>query len=385
MKIRLLALIGATAGLLLLGAHESAAANVSWSVSVFSGPLGQCGHWIDRPGYGHCWYPAYVASDWRPYCDGYWMWTDCGWYWVSNEPWAWACYHYGRWAYDPYYGWIWIPDTEWGPSWVCWREGGDYVGWAPLPPGSGFAAGGVWREPPVADRLFVFVDINHFSEPVHRRTVIINNTTIFNKTVNVTRFSRANHVVVNNGPDFKAIERVSSRKLTVAPARAVERREVVRPGEPTPKTFKTTPAEQPRRPVKGENREPEIIRGAPSGPSKATAPAESEHEPKRLDKQRKAPSPTEGEPSTRQNPERSEKSVTTPYGTPSPWQNFEGGTPRRFTPTEPDSIQPRQHTFGQQVQPNQSPHKERGAAEKGARSGQEEGKGERQQRGERGG
>src|SRR5439155_23110527 len=32
------------------------------------------------------------------------------------------------------YGWVWVPDTTWGPSWVDWRFGGGYVGWAPLPP-----------------------------------------------------------------------------------------------------------------------------------------------------------------------------------------------------------------------------------------------------------
>src|SRR5438093_2698483 len=73
----------------------------------FYEPLGQCGHWVEVENYGRCWYHAYVASDWRPYADGYWLWTDGGWYWVSEEPWAEACYHYGRWAWDSYYGWVW--------------------------------------------------------------------------------------------------------------------------------------------------------------------------------------------------------------------------------------------------------------------------------------
>ena len=123
------------------------------------------------------------------------MWTDCGWYWVSDEQWGWATYHYGRWAYDSYYGWVWVPDTEWGPSWVSWREGGEYVGWAPLPPGSGFGPEGYWRERAVSDRFFVFVGVNHFAEPVHRRTVIVNNTTIINKTVNITKITRVNNAV----------------------------------------------------------------------------------------------------------------------------------------------------------------------------------------------
>ena len=45
-------------------------------------------------------------------------------------------YHYGRWTKVEDEGWCWIPDYEWGPAWVSWRESDDYVGWAPLPPES---------------------------------------------------------------------------------------------------------------------------------------------------------------------------------------------------------------------------------------------------------
>src|SRR5579863_8333437 len=111
MRIRIMSLFCALLGLSLLAPHKAVGANVSFSISVFDAPLGQCGHWVDRPGYGRCWHPAYVSSDWRPYCEGYWLWTDGGWYWVSDEQWAWATYHYGRWVDDPYYGWVWVPDT----------------------------------------------------------------------------------------------------------------------------------------------------------------------------------------------------------------------------------------------------------------------------------
>ncbi len=63
------------------------------------------------------------------------MWTnDYGWYWLSNEPFGWITYHYGRWYDDDYYGWVWMPDDVWGPAWVEWRYDDDYIGWAPLPP-----------------------------------------------------------------------------------------------------------------------------------------------------------------------------------------------------------------------------------------------------------
>ena len=43
-------------------------------------------------------------------------------------------YHYGRWVLERRMGWFWMPGDEWAPAWVDWRHGGDYVGWAPLPP-----------------------------------------------------------------------------------------------------------------------------------------------------------------------------------------------------------------------------------------------------------
>lgn len=196
------------------------------------------------------------------------MWTDGGWYWVSDEQWAWATYHYGRWVYDSYYGWVWTPDTEWAPSWVSWREGDGYVGWAPLPPGASFGPEGymIVREETLPPRAFVFVEIGHFSEPIHRHAVIVNNTTIINKTVNITRITRVNNVVVNHGPKVEAIEKVSSRKLTVSPPRGpVERRGIDQLKDASPKVQKPSADQQAHQPAKEEKakvREPEIIRGA---------------------------------------------------------------------------------------------------------------------------
>src|SRR2546421_11357626 len=97
------------------------------------------GSWIEVADYGYCWQPDVVASNpsWRPYADGYWAYTDLGWTWVSYEDFGWATYHYGRWVRLRDRGWFWVPGREWGPAWVSWRTGGDYVGWAPLPPRGG--------------------------------------------------------------------------------------------------------------------------------------------------------------------------------------------------------------------------------------------------------
>lgn len=81
-----------------LAYHEVSASVEITAAADFHEPLAAHGAWIEVESYGRCWHPARVEAHWRPYCYGYWVWTDCGWYWVSDEPWAWACYHYGRWS-----------------------------------------------------------------------------------------------------------------------------------------------------------------------------------------------------------------------------------------------------------------------------------------------
>ena len=76
---------------------------------VFYSSLSPYGEWISLDGGSYAWRPTGVESGWRPYFVGNWAWTDDGWCWVSEEPWAWATYHYGRWYSDDFYGWGWIP------------------------------------------------------------------------------------------------------------------------------------------------------------------------------------------------------------------------------------------------------------------------------------
>jgi len=105
------------------------------AVSAFYSSLSPYGQWVITARFGQCWRPYGVPAGGRPYTNGYWILTDYGWTFVSNAPWSWACYHYGRWFSDSRYGWVWYPGLEWAPAWVVWRTGGDYVGWAPIPPG----------------------------------------------------------------------------------------------------------------------------------------------------------------------------------------------------------------------------------------------------------
>lgn len=144
--------------LLLLGVGAGAAsAQVSVGAGVRVGPQGHAsvdlgffydslapyGNWIERPSHGWVWTPREVSATWRPYQAGHWVWSDEGWTWLSDEPYGWATYHYGRWYQDPEIGWAWVPGNDWAPAWVSWQEGNDYVGWAPLPPGANVNASNI--------------------------------------------------------------------------------------------------------------------------------------------------------------------------------------------------------------------------------------------------
>ena len=198
------------------------------SVNDFEQPLASYGSWVEVGPYGRCWRPAYVDPGWRPYASGYWVWTDDGWYWQSDEPWGWACYHYGRWVEDPYYGWVWAPDTTWGPSWVCFRRGGGYVGWAPLSPGCQFGPSGeiVIEEGAIPESWFVCVNVHHFAEHHDRRTLIINNTTIINRTIVNFHIRRDHGRVITEGPKWDTIRKYNHEPVhtsTVTDLRSHER------------------------------------------------------------------------------------------------------------------------------------------------------------------
>ncbi len=136
-----LLLLGGTAGAaraatsVSAGIHVGPSGHTSVDLGFFYDDLAPYGNWIERPSHGWVWTPREVSTSWRPYRDGHWVWTDQGWTWISDEPYGWATYHYGRWYDDPEIGWSWVPDDEWAPSWVSFQQGADYVGWAPLPPG----------------------------------------------------------------------------------------------------------------------------------------------------------------------------------------------------------------------------------------------------------
>src|SRR5262245_22824065 len=107
--------------------HVDVAGSNVPSIDVFYTDLAPYGSWYDDPTYG--WVFAPPSPAYVPYSNGRWVYTDYGYTWVSNDPFGWATDHYGRWVWAN--RWVWRPDTTWGPAWVQWRQGENYVGWAP--------------------------------------------------------------------------------------------------------------------------------------------------------------------------------------------------------------------------------------------------------------
>jgi hypothetical protein len=185
------------------------------TVNYFYNTLSPYGSWVYVAGYGNCWRPTVCNYNpgWQPYCDrGQWVYSDCGWYWNSEYAWG-ATFHYGRWFQNPSLGWCWYPDTVWAPSWVTWRYGNNYCGWAPLPPGTTCQAGvgivyngnniSVGFGFGLGASCFTFVPTQYFCSP-HPHNYCVppaQVTQVFNNTTVINNFNVNNHIIFNHGID----------------------------------------------------------------------------------------------------------------------------------------------------------------------------------------
>lgn len=226
---------------LFIGITTIANAQMSAGISfgVFYSSLSQHGEWIELEPDFYVWRPMHVRHGWRPYMDGRWAWTSQGWYWVSNEPFGWATFHYGRWYYDDYYGWIWTPGYDWAPAWVEWRYDDNYIGWSPLPPYATFRINiGIyftnhWAAP---IHYWSFVRYRHFHKP-HMGTYyepVEKTRRFFGNTRSRNNYDYENDRIINRGVDRKFVERQSGERIRTA--EIVETRDrqterIVREGE----------------------------------------------------------------------------------------------------------------------------------------------------------
>ncbi len=191
----------------------SAQPGVSVPIQAFYDELAPYGQWVQHPYYGSIWLPS-AGPGFQPYVsDGHWVVTEYGNTWVSDYPWGWAPFHYGRWIFDDQYGgWAWIPGSDWGPAWVSWRSGGGYYGWAPLGPGVNV---NVNINIPAPYWTFVpQIYINSpqwygYRAPRPRGVAIYQNTTIIN---NVYQYGNQAYFY---GPYRGEIERVTRRPVQV--------------------------------------------------------------------------------------------------------------------------------------------------------------------------
>ncbi len=268
------ALIGCTAigqSSVSVGVSVALPSVVIHAESDFYEPLTPHGSWVVIGSYGRCWRPGRVEAGWRPYSDGYWQRTDAGWYWVSDEPWAWATYHYGRWNFEDDHGWYWVPHTHWAPAWVSWHSGGGYIGWAPLYP-SGVRG--------ISTRAYVFVQERRFTERVRRSTVVVNNTTIINKTV------------INEAPDTAAIEKASGRRVKAVPVQELRNKHeaAVARKQRTPTEGGDKKVQSPvRSEVESREKKSDGVASEPAAPAPKKREVQSE-------KRKSAPTAPEAEP-----------------------------------------------------------------------------------------
>jgi hypothetical protein len=236
------------------------------SYSTFYTNLEPYGVWRETSSYGYIFQPreAERSRTWRPYTYGRWVYTDVGWTWVSEEPFGWATYHYGRWTRLRNIGWVWVPGEEWAPAWVSWRKSNDYVGWAPLPPEARFDPhSGIhnWADNyyDIGPDQYCFVPANQFGARRVEPVVVPaeRNVTIANQTMNVTKITYNNTVIVNQGPDYdelrarsqQPIERLRLEHQTTVNAEAESPRSVIKGAViqvPAPVIARAQAAERPR-------------------------------------------------------------------------------------------------------------------------------------------
>ena len=176
----------------------------------------------DNLNYEYVWRPYGVGPDWVPYTNGYWVYTNCGWMWMSYYTWGWRTCHYGRWWWHPAWGWVWSPGYVWAPSWVVWIFYDGYCGWYPISPRIRWHhRHHRWycHNMRFHVRHWTFCETKEFTGGPGKPIVIVDppgiqgSTEIFKKGKIYTEVKVENEKVVNKGPDATDIEKYSGKKV----------------------------------------------------------------------------------------------------------------------------------------------------------------------------
>src|SRR5262245_47697659 len=309
------------------------------SVDVFYDQLSPYGVWVDEPDVGRVFIPD--VADYVPYVRGHWEYTNLGFVWVSTEPFGWATSHYGRWAFSRSFGrWYWLPDTEWGPAWVEWRETGTDFGWAPLAPDIVVRAG--WQPPADAWRFcsaehVLDVNLVRYYEP--RERVV----EIHRESRPLQHYTTVSNVKVVVGPPAA---RLREHRVTVRPVK-VEARTIGRwsAGEAHAQVVR---AQEHRATFEVQNQkrieakpvihtaQVKVIESHPQIKEKVTARAKGHYEATPVAPKRNEPNraePNRNEPN-RAEPNRNEPNRAEP-NRPAPGQPAQRAEPQRAQPNRP--------------------------------------------------
>ncbi|MEY5016867.1 MAG: hypothetical protein RIS92_3225 [Verrucomicrobiota bacterium] len=196
-----------------------------WAGRFFRKALAPYGEWMDVQKLGQVWRPK-VEKGWSPYSVGDWVYTDLGWVWTGDEPFASIVYHYGRWARTKELGWVWVPGLDWSGGWVSFRYGANYVGWSPLPPSVEWEENrgvGVW-----VDKLgglgpdhYRFCSVSNFgAEKIREKFIPVSgNAEAMRSTVNVTNIVRLGKTVAVTGLSHEIVSARSHFSVVPVPLR----------------------------------------------------------------------------------------------------------------------------------------------------------------------
>lgn len=101
---------------------------------------------------------------------------------------------------------------------MSWRNGGAYIGWAPLPPDVEFVFGeGIRTLPyPIPDMFWVFVDGRYFLHTgIHSYVLPVErNYTIVRTTITKTNIMDRDRVIMNQGIDVETVSQLTKTKVS---------------------------------------------------------------------------------------------------------------------------------------------------------------------------